>query len=341
MTEKHQIQFPSFRTVVEFPENQQKISHDCNIINIGSCFSEHIGQYLNDYKFKLCINPTGILYNPSSICQVLKRLISGKKYSKEDLFSHEGIWKSFYHHSDFNAGTSENCLQKINGKFETACELLKKINILILTFGTSFVYYKKDTGQIVANCHQLPHVNFKRSLLPITTIVSEYSELLDSIYKLYPEINIIMTVSPVRHLRDNPHENQVSKAHLIAAVQELEDLFSRLYYFPSYEIMMDELRDYRFYGEDMVHPSGMAIDYIWKRFIASCIDRQSALFISKYESIFRAKSHDIKDYTSKATRIFAETQLDKINALQTEFNTISLSEDTAYFNTLLKKLAPS
>lgn len=337
MASNKQSPFPSFRTLVEPANNPKRVSHTSTIINIGSCFSEHIGEYLEKFKFRICINPTGILYNPSSICQALLRLLSGNSYLEDELFHYDGLWKSFDHHSDFNTNTSQKCLEKINSALEKAREYINKLDTLIITFGTSFVYYKKDTNRIVANCHKLPHDTFVRKLMPISSIVSDYSRLFNTLYTQLPDLNLIVTVSPIRHLRDNPHENQVSKAHLMAAINTLQEKFPQLYYFPSYEIIMDELRDYRFYTSDMVHPSNVAIRYIWQKFILSCIDEKSTRFISQYEPVLQAQNHLIKDPSSKSTRHFATLNLDKIGILEKEFQGISLSKERNYFNGLLKK----
>lgn len=327
---------PSFRTHVEFPANTKKINHTSKIISIGSCFSENIALLLKEYLFNITINPSGILYNPFSISKSLQRLLSNKQYSKDELFFHEGLWKSFDHHSSFNARTWEKCLQKINTSFNNACEIISNLDTLIITFGTAFVYNTIDNKQVVANCHKLPDKNFNRSLLSVQEIVTEYTDMLDKLYTQFPDINIIITVSPVRHLRNNPHENQVSKAHLLAATYELEKKFVQLYYFPAYEIIMDELRDYRFYSEDMVHPAPITIDYVWERFVDTCIGEESKDFTSHYHSIRNAKKHRIKEYNSEATYSFGKKHLDYLTSLEKEYPEISFSNDKRFFSSIMK-----
>ena len=335
MSGKQQNSYPPFRTYVDFSGNTKRITHNSNIISIGSCFSENIALILKEFLFKICINPTGILYNPLSISKALRRLLSGNKYTRDELFTHEGIWKSFDHHSHFNAETWQKCLQKINESFKNACSVISHHDTLIITLGTAFVYYNRDNGNPVANCHRLPNNNFQRSLLTVTEIVTDYTELFDQLYKKFPEINIIITVSPVRHLRDNPHENQVSKAHLLAAIYELEKTFTKLYYFPSYEIIMDELRDYRFYKEDMIHPAPVAIDYLWTRFVEACVSEESKEFISHYQPILNAKKHTIKEYNSESVNSFGKKQLEYINTLEEKYPGISFSDDKEYFASLI------
>ena len=336
MAGKQQNTYPSFRTYVDFSGNTKRITHNSNIISIGSCFSENIALILKEFLFKICINPTGILYNPLSISKILRRLLSGKKYTRDELFTHEGIWKSFDHHSHFNAKTRQECLQKINESFETAFRVMSHHDTLIITLGTAFAYYKRDNGNPVANCHRLPNNDFQRILLTVPEIVTEYTELFEQLYKKFSKINIIITVSPVRHLRDNPHENQVSKAHLLAAIFELEKIFTKLYYFPSYEIIMDELRDYRFYKEDMVHPAPVAVDYIWSRFVETCMSEKSKEFISQYQPVLNAKKHSINEYNSESANSFGKKQIEYIDTLEKKYPEISFSDDKEYFAPLIK-----
>ncbi len=323
-----------FRTCVDFSANRRKIEHNIHCISIGSCFSENIARRLQNFQFNPSINPTGILYNPASISCALRRIISGKEYSTDDLFNHDGVWKSFNHHSSFNNRIQEECLHTINARFHEAYIRMSPCHTLIITFGTAFVYLLTDTKEPAANCHRLPHDTFRRSLLSIEDIVKDYTELFNTLYTNFPRINIIVTVSPVRHLRDNPHENQISKAHLLAALHELETNFPKLYYFPAYEIIMDELRDYRFYENDMIHPAPVAIDYIFERFTAACVERKSQEFISLYKPILQAKKHIIKDYHTESSQLFVKKQLEYIDTLQEKFPNISLSDDRSYFISL-------
>lgn len=324
-----------FRTPVTVRENRVKIDHTSSILSIGSCFSEHIAQRLKAFLFNPCINPMGILYNPASISHSLQRILTQKKYSEEELFLYEGVWKSFDHHSRFDGSTPEECLQKINNRLSEAIRYMARLDTLIVTLGTAFVYHKKDTGQLVANCHRLPHDTFTRSLLAADDIIAAYTTLLQNLYDQFPAINIIITISPVRHLRDNPHGNQISKAHLLAAVYELEARFPGLYYFPSYEIMMDELRDYRFYDIDMIHPAPLAVEYIWERFLTACISQKAREFITQYRQVLQAKSHAVRGNNREQLRSFVQKQLAYLHTLEEKFPEISFTEDNTYFKSLL------
>lgn len=313
-----------FRTIVDIPVSSLPITHTHTIFSIGSCFSEHIANYLNNYLFHVCINPTGILYNPASIAHALNRIITGTLYSSEELFFHENQWKSFDHHSRFNAALSEQCIKNINTSLSHAHTMMQSIDTLIITFGTAFTYKHKDSGRIVANCHRLPHDVFVRFLLPKEEIVAEYSRLFTMLYTMNPQLNIILTISPIRHLRDNPHENQVSKSHLFTAVYELEKRFPALYYFPSYEIVMDELRDYRFYADDMVHPSSLAVAYIWQQFTNACIGKRSRDFISCYAPLLKAQKHSPQHEDSELFEQFKKKYRENIEKIRTKFPEIAI-----------------
>ncbi len=322
---------PLFRTVIPVRDNPRKISHNKNIMLIGSCFSENIGEYLHRYKFNPCINPFGILYNPLSISKTLHRIISGDSFTNSDLFFSDDSWKSFQHHSKFNGATNEECLKKINDEFFIAHKAFKQLDTLIITFGTAYAYCHKESKEIVANCHKIPHGAFNRTLLPIEKIVQAYRELFDLIYTKHPSANIIVTVSPIRHLRDDPHENQVSKSHLIAAIEALQRLFSSLHYFPAYEIMMDELRDYRFYADDMCHPSSEAIVYIWDVFTKACITKKSQEFMDAYSPILKSLSHQIKSSNPSTITKFCQLQLSAIDSLKNRFPHIDFTEEYTFF----------
>lgn len=325
----------SFRTCVTCSHNTHKIGHEHAILSIGSCFAETIASRMKEFHFSLCANPTGIVFNPLSAAKTLRRLLSRRSYSEKELFEHDGCWMSFDHHSSFNAPNPHDCLAKIHTFFNEACRCIQQLNTLILTFGTAYGYYHRDTHELVSNCHRLPHTAFQRTLFKISAIVDEYANLFNLLYAQYPDLNIILTISPVRHLRDNPHENQVSKAHLFAAVHGLELQFPKVYYFPAYEILMDELRDYRFYTDDMVHPAPVAIEYIWKQFCSACISEQSRRFIQLYTPLLQAKSHRIINKYSAASKEFVQKQLAHIELLERQFPSISFNTDKIYFNGLL------
>lgn len=284
-----------FRTVVPCPRMPKPLSHSDSILMLGSCFAENIGFFLQDNLFRVTLNPTGILYNPLSLSCALKRIIEGKVYTEDELFFHDGLWRSFDHHSRFSMPEKESTLSSINKHLLSAHEQTVICDVLIFTLGTAYIYRKTDNGRVVSNCHKLPGSYFERELASVSEIKQGLSSAIEKLLRLRPSLRIVTTVSPVRHLRDNPHENSVSKSHLICALDELQRDFSSVFYFPSYEIMLDELRDYRFYARDMAHPSETAVQYICDRFTDSCLSRESALFIKDYETVRKTFSHSFEN----------------------------------------------
>lgn len=320
-----------FRTPVPVSAINAPIKHLQQVLMIGSCFSENIFFKLASYRFKVKNNPTGILYNPLSITAALKRILQGTLYSKEELFFHEGLWKSLDHHSKFSSCDIERCLDQINTEFSSAVDIIKNTDMIILTFGSSFVYQLQDSRRVVANCHKLPDQNYTRRLASIEEIVDCCSDVFRELLLYNPALQIILTVSPVRHLRDKPQENSVSKAHLVSAVYELQNIFDSVHYFPAYEIVLDELRDYRFFAADMIHPSDVAVNFIWERFRSACIDRRSNRFIDRYEHIIRAREHTFHFPDSDAANEFRAAQVQALDQLQNEFPEIDFTQDYKHF----------
>ena len=234
-----------FRIKVELPVEQCCIRHEDNMMLWGSCFAENIGNALIAYKFRCDMNPFGILYNPCSISKAIRLIADGRYYVSSDLIPANGQWHSLMHHSSFSAADKEECLRRINSRIETATEHLRAARWIIVTWGSARVYEWADTGEIVGNCHKLPERYFDRRLLEVDEIVEDYRDLLKKLRQLNPHVNFLFTISPIRHVRDGLHENQISKSVLQVAVGKICAEISSCFYFPSYEIMMDELRDYR------------------------------------------------------------------------------------------------
>lgn len=253
-------------TTIKIPKPPFRFSWQERILLLGSCFAENIGAKLAENKFNVDINPFGTLYNPASIAAALRMLLHPERFTANDLFRHEGVYHSFTHHSRFSSTSETECLEKINDRLFASAQEIRKTGYMVITLGTAYVYRLKSSGQVVANCHKLPEKMFDRSMLSVAEIVSEWKELLLSLWEQCPDLKILFTVSPIRHWKDGAHGNQLSKATLLLAADTLQTAYpERIAYFPAYEIMMDELRDYRFYATDMLHPSELAVDYIWQR----------------------------------------------------------------------------
>lgn len=282
-----------FTTPIEISSKAYpKIDYSHSLMSLGSCFSEHIGAKLTDSKFKCLVNPFGVLYNPSSINIALQELMEGKMYSEDDLFFDQDEWHSWMHHGSFSNSDKRIVLDKINAQLELGHSYLDELDYLLLTFGSSWVYKQKESNGIVSNCHKVKSSKFIRERLSVAEILSSYKRTFTDLFAKYPHLKIVLSVSPIRHVRDGLHENQKSKAILLLAIEELENLFpGQVFYFPSYEIVLDELRDYRFFTEDMVHPSAVAVNYIWEIFQEVFFDKSTMKTLNEYFKIQKGLQH--------------------------------------------------
>ncbi len=321
-----------FRIKFQPPALQDKIVHRHNILLAGSCFTEHIGRLLLERKFNTLVNPNGIVFNPVSIVNGITSWIDNKRYTEDELVQHNEAWHSTDHHSRFSGTHSAAVLQQINQAIQTAHDFLKDTDWLIITPGTAFVYELKDRShQIVANCHKLPANRFNKRLLTTEEIIAGFGNLVYRLQIMNPRLKVLFTISPVRHIRDGVIENNLSKAILIQAVHHLVAKFDGLYYFPSYEIVIDELRDYRFYADDMVHPNETAIRYVWQQFQKACIAPGDTPLIAELENILAAMQHRPFDTSSAAHQAFRQTQRTKIAALKTAYPYIDFEKELDYF----------
>ena len=287
---------------------------------LGSCFTEYVGDFLYKYLFDVTVNPFGVIYNPLSVKRGLEALMHKDQYSEDDLDLHNELWFSFDHYTKYSDTTKAGALGKINADFLVAKQQLQSAAFLIITFGTAYTYRYKASGEIVCNCHKIPASEFDRFLLSPKSIIQEYSKLIPELLALNPELQIIFTVSPVRHLKDGLKENQRSKATLLLAIHELADHFPEsVHYFPAYEIMMDDLRDYRFYDEDFVHPNKQAIEYIWERFLETAITSESQSIISEIVPLLKDKGHRPLHTDTTAFRKFAEQRAKKEQDLKKKY----------------------
>ena len=309
----------------------------------GSCFSENIGQKLIDLKFNVNMNPFGILYNPQSIANSLKILLDKQVFNEYDLFQDQGLWNSFYHHSRFSDVEKEVVLERINSRIIASHEFLKNADFLVLTFGTAWAYELADQGQVVSNCHKVPAAQFNRVRLTRHEISEAYRNLMEELWRFNPNLKIIFTVSPIRHLKDGAVENQVSKSTLLMAIDRLRNEYSDrgFVYFPSYELMMDELRDYRFYAEDMVHLSPVAIDYIFDRFSKFIISKDSEKISDKVLKIRKSMLHRPVNTESVEYNKFLQATLDEINKLALTSSQLNFDEEKIYFEQELERFQNS
>ena len=274
----------------KLPNQKGFIDYNSSIVTIGSCFSDAIGEKLKSSGFKTEVNSMGIIFNPASILKTLKSALSNKIEESHFLLRDED-YLSFDYHSNVSAKSEIELKKQISERNESLASLLKSCTHLQITFGTAWAYQLKKTGEIVANCHKVDETEFDKLLLDHDKLLTDWMQLINELYKLNPKLKILFTVSPVRHSKDGLRENNVSKGMLHELVYNLESEFTDVNYFPSYEILIDELRDYRYYASDLVHPSELAIDYIWMKFQRSYLSDASIDLVQLYTKLKQAKAH--------------------------------------------------
>ncbi len=322
------------KTAVPLPASDAGITYSTPVMFLGSCFANEIGYRMAAGKLKVMTNPHGTLFNPFSVAGALDRFVSSHKYTADDIYLHQNRYMSLDHHTAFSSYDRDVLTERLNDVSRAASSFIREASFLFVTFGTSYIYSLRESGAIVANCHKLPSGLFDRRQASWQEIAGRWRGTLDRLAEMNPSLKIWLTVSPVRHLSDGAHANQLSKAHLLLAVEELMSHPSVKGYFPAYEIFMDELRDYRFYGADMVHPSETAIDYIWEKFTSLFIDSPTLRLWSEVARITRAMAHRISG-GKRETSPFASAMLDRIGDLQHRAPDIDLKAEEEYFRSLM------
>ncbi len=317
------------QTTVTIPQSSSPIDYAHKLLLVGSCFAENIGNKLTANKFQVDVNPFGILYNPLSIKSALQDLIDNRLFCDNDLFEHQGIYNSFAHHSRFSATDADSCLSAINKRMDYSSKWLAESDYLIVTFGTAFVYFHKESNEVVSNCHKLPDSNFRRERISVERIVKEWQVLITKLQAFNPNIKILFTVSPIRHWKDGAHDNQLSKSTLLLAIDELVNEFDFCSYFAAYELVMDELRDYRFYAEDMIHPSNQTVDYIWQRFCETHLSKATQQQMAEWHDLQKALAHRPFNPKSETYKRFLEQNLAKLEQLTKKSPYFALSTEIA------------
>ncbi|NER18729.1 GSCFA domain-containing protein [Spongiivirga citrea] len=294
------------QTKIPLSKSNNQIDYDSKVLLIGSCFVENIGNKLSYFKFRSVQNPFGILFNPVVIENLIANAVGDVQYTSDDVFQYNELWHSFDAHSGLSSLKKEELLNGLNAGLGQTRDQLTNASHVILTLGTAWVYQLKQTNHIVANCHKIPQQEFDKKLLSVSEILSSLQTVVQLIHHLNQKAVVLFTVSPVRHLKDGFVENTRSKSHLVAAIHELihRSPQNNLNYFPSYELMMDELRDYRFYTEDMIHPNKLAIDYIWEKFQQVWIDENASATMKKVESVQKGLAHRSFNESSDASMRF-------------------------------------
>ena len=326
----------NFRTQVELSGGGNEFRYSDRLMLLGSCFTENIGALLTENKFRCDVNPFGALYNPLSISQALLQIMEDRRYGQSDLFFAGDLWHSWMHHSSFSAMSMQACLDGINTRLEQSASFLNDCDWLIVTWGTAYVYLHKETGEVVGNCHKQPDKCFERKRLEVTEIVSSWKNMLETLRIRNPKLKVMLTVSPIRHIKDGLHGNQLSKSTLLLAADELCRQCPDCFYFPSYEIMMDELRDYRFYADDMLHPSSLAIEYIWECLGKTFFSESTKVIMKEWQGIKKGLNHKPFNREAEAYRNFIFQMMSKINKLKEKFPFFDVQKELEQCETLLK-----
>jgi hypothetical protein len=309
-----------FRTELKVEQPPFSLSLQDKILLAGSCFADVVGNYLQQNKFKVLINPFGNIYNPHSLFKLLNDSIHQKKNEEYSFIERDRIWFNYNFHSELFANSKEELELKLDQLQQKVNEFVREASILILTLGTSYVYRLAEHDEIVSNCHKIPADHFKKYLLSPKEIIDDFEYLKNTLNELRPDLKIILTVSPVRHIKDTIPLNNVSKSILRTAIYYIMESYPEVCYFPAFEIMMDDLRDYRFYKDDLIHPTAMAEKYIWRKFADAYMDLETLTFVKEWEKLKKAIYHKPFQHESDQHQKFLKDLLERLQSLNSKVN---------------------
>ena len=318
---------------IEIKSPPKKITYADNISLIGSCFTDHIGRRLSDFKFSVLQNPNGILFDPVNVGKSLISYIDNQQYKETDLFYLNELWQSWNHHSIFSGMIAEDVIANINLSQAKAHNFLEKTDWLIITLGSSFTYKLIENQQFVANCHRAPAQLFQKYLLTSEETILSLEDTINKLQRFNPDLKIIFTISPVRHIRDGVIENNRSKSRLIEAVHYLAEQFNHVYYFPAYELVIDVLRDYRFYDIDLVHPNYAATEFVFNKFEQSFIAEETHVFMEEIKKINNSYHHKPFQAQTESHKLFLQNSLKSLKTLQEKLPELDFSKEISYFLT--------
>jgi hypothetical protein len=320
-----------FKLPLSIPPLVKPIGYGDKILLMGSCFTEHISGRLDALKFEVLQNPNGILFNPDSVAKSLKSYVAGGVYVGDDLFYLNELWGSWDHHTRFSHIDKEAALEGINASQRAASAFVREADWVMITLGSAFQYYHKERGEGVANNHRAPADWFEKRLLRINEIVEVLKEALEALFDINPKVKVLFTISPVRHARDGVVANNRSKARLIEAVHTLCDSYSECHYFPAYELVIDVLRDYRYYDADLVHPNYAATEGVWEEFVKACIAPEALPVMEQVKDIMIARGHRPRFPETQGHKKFMATYAEKVLGLMEAEPYLDLRAELAYF----------
>jgi hypothetical protein len=326
-----------FRSEFDIKKLSPALSHKNSLLLIGSCFTENIGEKLKRYKFTVLENPNGILFNPVSVAEAMVSYVENRQLTQDDLFHYNEGWHSWKHHSRFSSVDPAHSVEKINSSTQLAHDYLKNASCIMITLGSSWIYTLTEkasqfkSGLVAANNHKAPAEWFSRRLMSTEEVLHQLDHMIQRLFDFNENLRIIFTISPVRHLREGVIENNTSKAVLIQSVHQLVDKFEKLYYFPAYELLIDDLRDYRYYSEDLVHPNYFATQYVWEKFLDACMDDKTKALIEEIHSINLAYHHKAFNSSSEQHKNFLRSFHQKTMALQQKLPYLNFEKELEYF----------
>ncbi len=323
-------------TIVSIPKSPIRLSYQSRLMFVGSCFAENISAFFRNAKFRCLVNPSGIVYNPLSLSNMFTRLISGYRYSESDFFENAEQYCCYDLHGSFSRPDICEAIENANRSMDNAREFLRNCDVLFITLGTAFVYFLGSDAYAVSNCHKMPADTFTRRLVSVDELTASLMRIVQGISSINENMRIVFTVSPIRHLKDGAHGNSLSKSSLFLAVNNLVENCTNCEYFPSYEILEDELRDYRFYAEDLVHPSTLSEKIIWQRIRETYFDDTVDKNVSRVEKFMASVNHRIQNPDSNATQIFCQKNLSLAYELEEQIPGLDLSDEKNYYKNFVK-----
>jgi lysophospholipase L1-like esterase len=307
------------QTQIPLIQQTPAIDYDSKLLLLGSCFAENMAKKLTYFKFQNKVNPLGVLFNPVAISELLIKAKASTPYTEKDVFYSNDCWQSFRAHSRLNSTSKSEMIAGLNTALQSTQDHLKSASHIFLTFGTAWVYKHIQSQTVVANCHKQPQDQFEKSILSVDQLQKIFATIISVLKAFNPKVTIVFSISPVRHLKDGFVENNQSKAHLMAALHAVLDPSKNIQYFPSYELMMDELRDYRFYNEDMVHPNQIAIDYIWTKFQYSWFSDETISIMQEVNQLQKGLAHRPFNPLAAAHTAFLTKLAVKVKTLESRF----------------------
>ncbi len=329
----------NLQTHIIIPKGSFEISHQSKILLMGSCFSANIGSKLIDNKFVVSVNPFGILYNPLSINNAINRMLDKKTFCEQDFINYNNRYHSLMHHGSFSNANLNEAIDNVNAEFNSASDQLENADVLLITFGTSYVFRWTESKEIVGNCHKIPADRFTRERLSVENILTAWDKLINRITTVNPDIKIVFTVSPIRHFKDGAHQNQLSKAILHLSIDNLMNQFTKnTFYFPAYEIVIDQLRDYRFYKDDMLHPTSLTQNFIWERFSDTYFSSETQKIITEWQKISQAISHRPSNTNSDEYQQFLIRTINILEAFEDKYKKVSCFHEKEHLTQLLNTL---